>query len=110
MSATIAAVVAGTVPLPAQANAAHKMTAVERAVALCETGLNWRHHSVGRREYEGAFGFLHSSWVAFRPKGAPLHAYQATPAQQIRAMRNIRARFGWSGWGCFVNGGYRSHL
>ncbi len=90
--------------------AALKLTRVERAVLLCETGLNWRHHSVGRREYEGAPGFLHSSWVAFRPKGAPLHAYQATPSQQIQGMRNIRARYGWTGWGCYTHGGYRSHL
>ncbi len=92
------------------ATAAVKMTRVERAILLCETGMNWRHHSVGRNEYEGAPGFLHSSWVAFRPAGAPLHAYQASPAQQLQGMRNIARRYGYSGWGCFTGGGYRSHM
>lgn len=109
MSILIAAAALAS-PYNASAAATPKMTAVERAVLLCETGMNWRHHSVGSREYEGGPGFLHSSWVSFRPSGAPLHAYQATPAQQIQAMRNIRARYGWTGWGCYTHGGYRSHL
>lgn len=94
----------------ATAQAALRMTPVERAIILCETGMNWKHHSVGRNEYEGAPGFLHSTWVAFKPKGAPAHAYQATPDQQILAMRNLHARYGYSGWGCWTHNGYKAHL
>lgn len=83
------------------------LTAVEWAVALCETGGNWRHHN---RDYQGAFGFYRGSWDAFKPAGYPAEAYDATPRQQTTVMRRIRARYGWTGWGCYVHGGYRSHL
>jgi len=83
------------------------LTPVERAVLMCETQMNWRHNS---GTYQGAPGFYRGSWDAFRPAGFPSEAYNATPWQQTVVMRLIRARYGWSGWGCYTHGGYRSHL
>ena len=80
---------------------------MEWAVALCETGGNWRHHT---RDYQGAYGFYKGSWDAFRPARFPSEAYNASPRQQTVVMRRIRARYGWTGWGCVTHGGYRSHL
>ena len=83
------------------------LTPVERAVLMCETQMNWRHNS---GTYQGAPGFYRGSWDAFRPAGFPSEAYNATPWQQTVVMRRIRDRYGWSGWGCYTHGGYRSHL
>ena len=83
------------------------LTQMEWAVALCETGGNWQHHTT---DYQGAFGFYRGSWDAFRPAGYPSEAYNATPWQQTVVMRRIRARYGWSGWGCVTGGGYRAHM
>lgn len=83
------------------------LSPVERAVLLCETDMNWQHNS---GTYQGAPGFYHGSWDAFKPAGYPAEAYQATPWEQTVVMRRIRDRFGWSGWGCYTHGGYRSHL
>ncbi len=83
------------------------VTRMEWAVALCETGGNWQHHT---RDYQGAYGFYKGSWDAFAPRGFPSEAYLASPWQQTVVERRIRARYGWSGWGCVTGGGYRSHL
>lgn len=80
------------------------LTPMEWAVGMCETKLNWKHRT---RDYQGAFGFYSGSWDAFRPAGYPTEAYNATPRQQTVVMRRIRARYGWTGWGCVTNGGYR---
>jgi hypothetical protein len=82
-------------------------TAMERAVAMCETQLNWRHSSTG---YGGAYGFARSSWDAFKPAGYPAEPEQATPWQQTVVARRIHDRYGWSGWGCVTHGGYRVWL
>lgn len=74
------------------------------AVGMCETHLNWRHNS---GTYEGAFGFHYGSWDRFKPAGAPHAAYLATPREQYRAALNIYRRYGFTGWGCHTNGGYR---
>lgn len=79
------------------------LTDVEWAVALCETGGNFRHRT---RNYQGAWGFRDTSWDWLKPKGYPADADLATPWQQTVVMRRIRARFGWSGWGCYTGGGY----
>lgn len=80
------------------------MTPTEWAVAMCETGLNWRHHT---SDYQGAYGFYRGSWDQFKPVGYPNDADQATPWQQTVVARRIRARYGWTGWGCYTGGGYR---
>ena len=83
------------------------MTQTEWAVGMCETQLDWRHRT---RDYQGAYGFYRRSWDAFRPSGYPDEAYNATPWQQTVVMRRIRARYGWTGWGCVTHGGYRYWL
>lgn len=76
------------------------MPAVWQRLARCESGSNppnWRHDS---GTYQGAFGFYHGSWDAFRPSSYPSNAADATPWQQLVVARRIHARFGFSGWGC----------
>lgn len=71
-------------------------------LAACESGSNppnWRHNS---GTYEGAFGFYHGSWDAFRPARYPSSASQATPWQQWQVALRIAARYGIaSPWGCW---------
>jgi hypothetical protein len=67
-------------------------------IGVCETGLNWRHHT---RDYQGAFGFARSTWDGYKPKGYPAEAYQATPRQQLVVARNVARRVGLSAWGCY---------
>jgi hypothetical protein len=72
-------------------------------IAICETGLNWRHSN---SSYEGAFGFALQSWDSFvgsaDPKAGPYpaNAYLATPRQQYEVALAIYRRYGLSGWGC----------
>jgi hypothetical protein len=80
---------------------------VWRAIGECETQLNWRHDS---GTYQGAFGFYRGSWDAFKLAGYPDEAYQASPWQQYQVALAIYNRYGFSGWGCYTHGGYRSHL
>ena len=77
------------------------------AIGMCETGLNWRHHS---SSYQGAFGFYSGSWDQFKPAGYPAEAYEATPWQQYQVALRIWRRYGFSGWGCYTGGGYRYWL
>jgi hypothetical protein len=72
-------------------------------IAICETGLNWRHSN---SSYEGAFGFAKSSWDSFKYRADrkagpyPEDAWQATPRQQYEVALAIWRAFGFSGWGC----------
>lgn len=77
-------------------------------IGACETGYgripgDWRWNS---GTYQGAFGFYHGSWDAFRgqadPKAGPYpsEAYLATPRQQYEVALAIWRVFGFSGWGC----------
>ena len=104
--------------LRAKAHAAHKafirwqeyhyawrswLPAKWQRIAICETGMNWRHSN---SSYEGAFGFAKSSWDSFkyhadRKAGPyPEDAWQATPRQQYEVALAIWRRYGLSGWGC----------
>lgn len=83
------------------------LTPMEWAVALCETGGNFKHRT---RDYQGAWGFYRGSWDEFKPAGYPSDADDATPRQQATVMRRIRARYGWTGWGCVTHGGYRAWM
>ena len=71
-------------------------------VAQCEQpgtgygGVNWQHR--GPR-YEGGLGFFHGSWDAYKPKGYPDNAGDATWRQQMVTANRLWARAGW-GWGC----------
>lgn len=66
-------------------------------IARCETGVRWDWNS---GTYQGAFGFYHGSWDAFRLPGYPSEAYLATPRQQYEVALAIWRRYGFSGWGC----------
>jgi hypothetical protein len=69
-------------------------------IARCESGSNppnWRHNS---GTYQGGLGFYRGSWDQFKPAGYPAEAYQATPWQQVVVAERIRARYGYTGWGC----------
>lgn len=71
-------------------------------IGACETGYGQR---PGRWDwnsgtYQGAFGFYHGSWDAFRLAGYPSEAYLATPRQQYEVALAIWRRYGFSGWGC----------
>jgi len=59
-------------------------------------GINWRHH--GPR-YEGGLGFYSGSWDAYKPRGYPDNAGDATWRQQMVTANRLWARAGW-GWGC----------
>jgi len=77
------------------------MPAVWQRVAQCESGSNppnWKHDS---GTYQGAFGFYHGSWDAFRPARYPSNAADASPWQQYRVALRIHARYGFTGWGCY---------
>ena len=80
---------------------------VWRAIAQCETQMNWQHNS---GTYQGAFGFYYGSWDAFRPAGYPSEAYLASPWKQYQVALAIWRRYGYSGWGCHTHGGYRYWL
>jgi transglycosylase-like protein len=67
------------------------------AIGMCETGLNYQHNT---GTYQGAYGFYHGSWDAFRPSNYPSEAYNATPRQQLEVARAIWRRYGFTGWGC----------
>lgn len=82
------------------------MPAVWQRVAHCEGGTrppqtpNWKHNS---GTYQGAFGFHYGSWDRFNTFGYPSEAYLATPWQQYRVALAIHARYGFTGWGCYMN-------
>jgi len=59
-------------------------------------GINWQHR--GPR-HEGGLGFYYGSWDAYKPKGYPDNAGDATWRQQMNVANRLWARAGW-GWGC----------
>lgn len=79
------------------------MPPVYQRLAWCESGSRPPHDPVWSHrggEYEGAFGFWHGTWLEYRYRGYPLHAYDASPWQQFRVAVRLRGLFGWSPWGC----------
>jgi hypothetical protein len=69
-------------------------------IAICESGdnpPNWQHDG---GSFEGGLGFYTGSWLQFRLPGYPYSAADATPWQQVQVAERIRARFGYTGWGC----------
>ena len=48
-------------------------------IALCETGLDWRHST---RDFVSAFGIARSAWADFRPRSVPVVPERATARQQ----------------------------
>lgn len=82
------------------------------ALARCEqsgdgwAGVNWQAYS---QKYEGAYGFLHSTWRDYRYPGMPARADLATPREQTLVAIRLRHRFGgYSSWpGCSIKLGLR---
>lgn len=82
-----------------------EVAAVWKRLAECETGGNWRHRN---GLYQGGLGFYYASWDAYRPKGFPGEAYDATPEEQVVVGRRIRDDVGWGAWpACSVRLGLR---
>lgn len=80
-------------------------------LAICETGgkpgqngaPDWDHHArAPRGYYEGALGFLDTTWASRRWRVKPLppeHAYDASPAEQLAVGRALVREFGgFSSW------------
>ena len=73
------------------------------SIARCEQrsdrglyGVNWQAWS---QSYEGAYGFLHSTWDRYKPAGYPASAVDATILQQTNVARILVATFGgYSSW------------
>lgn len=71
--------------------------AVWDRLAQCETGGNWSMHG---SSFSGGLGFYNSTWSAFGGHDFAPHAGLATREQQIIVATRIRARYGYTGWGC----------
>ena len=80
------------------------------AIARCETGgklgqngrPDWDHRARSEHPglyYEGALGFLETTWDHYKPRGFPSGAHRATPKQQLRVGRILVRTFGgYSSW------------
>jgi uncharacterized protein YabE (DUF348 family) len=73
-------------------------------IAECETGLgpdglpgNW---SRMKDTYQGGLGIWYGNWLAYRDKGWPKNAGNATKYQQIIVAERIKADYGFKAWGC----------
>lgn len=72
------------------------------AVGRCEQpgreygGVRWSHPGP---TYQGGLGFYAASWDAFKPKGYPDNAGDATWRQQMIVAQRLYDAVGW-GWGC----------
>ena len=101
------AVIALTLAAPALAGTVERNL---RAIARCETGgkpgqngrPDWDHRARSEHPglyYEGALGFLETTWDYYKPRGFPSGAHRASPAQQLRVARILVRRFGgYSSW------------
>lgn len=66
------------------------------ALAACESSGNWSIHT--GNGYSGGIQFHPRTWTAYKPPGAPAHAWQATKAQQIQAGVRVLAVQGPNAW------------
>ncbi|HEY7134002.1 MAG TPA: transglycosylase family protein [Acidimicrobiia bacterium] len=71
--------------------------AVWDRLAQCETGGNWGLHGA---RFSGGLGIFNGTWDAFGGREFASNAGSATRDQQIAVAERIRARFGYTGWGC----------
>lgn len=81
------------------------------AIARCEQridftpGVKWWAYS---KDYEGGYGFLHSTWDTYKYPGMPDSANKATPYQQTLVAIRLSKLFGFSPWpACSVKLGLR---
>lgn len=72
--------------------------ALERSIwsrlAECESNGRWHIDA----DFDGGLQFHPDTWSAYRPARYPDHAYEATPAEQIRVARRVLAAQGWNAW------------
>lgn len=61
-------------------------------------GIYWSHPGP---TYQGGLGFYHGTWDAYKPKGYPADAGQATWRQQMRVANRVAAAVGFTAWGCY---------
>lgn len=71
--------------------------AVWDRLAQCETGGNWSMHG---SSFSGGLGFYNGTWSAFGGREFAPNAGLATREQQIIVAMRVRARYGYTGWGC----------
>jgi hypothetical protein len=71
--------------------------AVWDRLAQCETGGNW---SMRGSRFSGGLGFYNRTWDSFGGREFAPNAGMATREQQITVAERVRARFGYTGWGC----------
>jgi hypothetical protein len=65
-------------------------------IATLESDVQW-----GANTGNGFYGGLQLSqqfWESYKPNGAPLYAYEATPWQQVYAARGIARTYGFQAW------------
>jgi uncharacterized protein YabE (DUF348 family) len=72
-------------------------------IARCETGGNW---AMQGPLYSGGLGIYNGTWNGFGGQQFGGNAGQATREQQIIVAERIRARYGFSAWGCGKKLGY----
>lgn len=60
-------------------------------------GIWW---SMNGPKYSGGLGFANSTWSAFRLRGYPARAGDASWFQQMRVAERLHDRYGFSPWGC----------
>ena len=60
-------------------------------------GVYWSHKGP---TYQGGLGFWHGTWDAFKVKGMPDNAGDASWRQQMWVANRLYARYGTSPWGC----------
>jgi resuscitation-promoting factor RpfB len=68
-----------------------------QAIANCETGGNW---SIVAPTYSGGLGIYNGTWNAFGGQQFASNPGLATREQQIIVAERIRAKYGFSAWGC----------
>jgi hypothetical protein len=74
-------------------------------ILACESGGNWR---FADGSYEGGLNFDPTTFDAFKPKGYPDSAAEATPWQQMYVAERVLADQSWSAWPvCSRKAGYR---
>ena len=78
------------------------MPAKWQRIGACETGYGKRPGDFrwNSGTYQGFVGFFYGTWDAYKPRGFPAEAYQATPRQQWIVAERVRAAVGYGAWGC----------
>jgi hypothetical protein len=84
------------------ASARRAKDAVWDRLAQCETGGRWNMRGA---RFSGGLGFYNGTWDSFGGREFAPNAGLASRDQQIVVAERVRARFGYTGWGCAPNVG-----